>query len=404
MSETPKEDETALLRSAALQTARSMMILRRRTEEQTRQTQKNEAIGQLTAGIAHDFNNLLAIIMGNIELTRDLPGLGSNAMALLDNALHAARRGAEMTHQLLAFSRQQPLKPSDIDVNSLIAYVARLLKSLVTERIALTVERALQPWPTFIDPSQLEAALINLTLNARDAIDGPGKITIAAANISVEGGNGHAIKPGDYVTISVTDSGCGMPPEVLTRACDPFYTTKEVGKGTGLGLSMVHGFAEQSGGHLAIDSVIGFGTTVTLYLPRGSRPDTQPLPNARTAGGGETILVVDDHDAVRQVSAAQIKRLGYAVVEADCAAAALDALRDNPQIALLFTDIVMPGAMDGHDLASEAIKRHPGIKVLLTSGYAKSREDRDIDADTPMLMKPYGRDKLAQKLREALDD
>ena len=402
MGETP-EEENVLLRSAALQTARSIMILRRRAEEQTRQTQKSEAIGQLTAGIAHDFNNLLAVVMGNIELTRDLPGLSSEAMGLLDNALHAARRGAEMTHHLLAFSRQQPLKPSDIDVNGLIAYVARLLKSLVTERIVLTVERAPDAWPVFIDPSQLETALVNLTLNARDSIQSDGKIAINTANVSVEGNDGTPIKPGDYVVISVTDNGCGMSPEVLARACDPFYTTKGVGKGTGLGLSMVRGFAEQSGGHLAIKSAVGCGTTVTLYLPRGSRGVTQLDAQTITAGGGETILVVDDNDTVRQVSAALIKKLGYTVIEADCAEAGLKVLRGAPQVALLFTDIVMPGSMDGYDLAREATKLQPNIKVLFTSGYSLAQEKNDIGANAKILSKPYRRDALAQKIREILD-
>jgi CheY-like chemotaxis protein/nitrogen-specific signal transduction histidine kinase len=402
MGETPEQDNV-LLRSAALQTARSVMILRRRAEEQTRQTQKSEAIGQLTAGIAHDFNNLLAVVMGNIELTRDLPGLSSEAMGLLDNALHAARRGAEMTHHLLAFSRQQPLKPSDIDVNGLIAYVARLLKSLVTERIALTIERAPDAWSAFIDPSQLEAALVNLTLNARDSIQGDGKIAIMTANVSVEGSDGTPMKPGDYVVISVTDSGCGMSPEILTRACDPFYTTKGVGKGTGLGLSMVHGFVEQSGGHLVIESLVGFGTTVKLYLPRGAAAVALITSRAQAIGGGETILVVDDHHAVRQVSVALIKKLGYAVIEADSAASGLDALRDNAQIDLLFTDIVMPGVMDGYDLASAAIKLHPRIKVLFTSGHALGQDGRDVGAHAQMLMKPYSREKLAKKIRDTLD-
>jgi CheY-like chemotaxis protein/nitrogen-specific signal transduction histidine kinase len=402
MAEKPEDDST-LLRSTALQTARSVMILRRRADEHTRQAQKAEAIGQLTAGIAHDFNNLLAIVIGNLELAREQPGIGCEATGLLDNALHAARRGAEMNHHLLAFSRQQPLKPTIIDVNGLIAYVAKLLSSLVAERIRLVIAPAPDAWPVLIDPSQLEAALVNLTLNARDAIDGDGRIAILAANVSVDGGDGAPIKPGDYVVVSVADSGCGMSPEILARACDPYYTTKGIGKGTGLGLSMVDGFAEQSGGHLMIESVVGFGTTVKLYLPRSVGGVAQlASPPQAVGGGGETILVVDDNEAVRQVSARQIEKLGYAVIEAASAAQGLAALRDNAQIQLLFTDIVLPGDMDGYDLADEAIRLNPRIKVLFTSGYARSPGRRDIGVNAGILMKPYIREKLAKKLRETL--
>jgi signal transduction histidine kinase len=383
---------------------------RQDAEEQLRQSQKMEAIGNLTGGMSHDFNNLLGVIIGNADLLTDHIRNNPEASALLNDVLEAALRGAELNRRLLAFARRQPLQPKELDVNGLVAGIMKLLSRTLGEQVEITVECAGNLWPVVVDPAQLEASIVNIATNARDAMPAGGQLTISTRNGHLDAAYAAEhpeVTPGDYVVIEVTDTGTGMPPEVISRAFEPFFTTKELGKGTGLGLSMVFGFLKQSGGHVKIYSEEGSGTTLRLYLPRMVKT-SQALPTELVtslvlATGSETVLVVEDNEKLRHMLLKQLRDLGYEVLEADNGQAALEALRKNPKVDLLLTDIVMPG-MNGQELAQEAAKLYPGLRVLFTSGFPEAAlgQSGTISEGDLLLSKPYRKQELAQKVRQAL--
>jgi signal transduction histidine kinase len=385
-------------------------------EGQMRQMQKIESIGQLTGGIAHDFNNMLAIVIGSLDLARQrLDGGGATAKVAsgIDSALEGARRAAELTSRLLAFSRQQPLSPQPLDVNKLVGGMSEMLRRAIGEQMQLETVLAGGLWRSFADPNQLENAILNLCVNARDAMPQGGKLTLETSNFHLDDdyAAAHAdVAPGQYVAICLTDTGTGMPAEVVERAFDPFFTTKGPGQGTGLGLSQVFGFVKQSRGHLKIYSEVGHGTTVKIYLPRftgllpdGAAPDddAQEAPCAR----GETILVVEDEERVRQVSVEALRELGYSVLQAADAYQALDMLALHPEIGLLFTDVVMP-EMNGRQLAAKALETRPDLRILYTTGYTRNAivHNGMLDAEVAFLAKPFTVDQLARKVRRVLDE
>jgi PAS domain S-box-containing protein len=382
---------------------------RRQTEAQLHHAQKMEAIGNLTGGMAHDFNNTLAAVVGNLDLLRGLTRGNASIDELVVEALDAALRGAELTRQLLAFARRQPLKPTRIDVNKLIEDTSKLLARTLGEEIAIAVKLAPDLWPVVADAAQLESAVTNLATNARDAMPNGGRLTIGSSNrrLDEDYASLHPeVLPGDFAMIEVSDSGTGIPPEVASRIFEPFFTTKGAGKGTGLGLSMVFGFIKQSGGHVSVYSEPGHGTTFRLYLPR-AREDisavAQPIEAESPRGHGETILVVEDNVALRRLAIRQVRELGYRVQEAGSAAAALEIL-ERERVDLLFTDIVMPGECSGLELARIAVERWPHIGVVLTSGFPGTRSDASLGATTmaELLSKPYRKADLARALHDAL--
>jgi PAS domain S-box-containing protein len=383
---------------------------RHRTEEQLRQSQKMEAIGNLTGGMAHDFNNLLGVIVGNLGLARERLGSDEELQEIVGEALEAAWRGADLTRSLLAFARRQPLRPARIDINELVSNTVRLLQRLLGEDIDVSLNLAERVWPVMADPAQLEASLANLATNARDAMPKGGRLIITTANghLDAEYAAAHTdVTPGDFAMIEISDTGSGMSAEIANQIFEPFFTTKEPGKGTGLGLSMVFGFMRQSGGHINVYSEPGAGTTFRLYLPRAAaeaaeRDVADAAPAAR--GTGETVLVVEDNLAMRRVVLRQLRELGYRVLECDHAAAALELLEREP-VDLLLTDIVMPGGLDGVELARLARERWPALKVVLTSGFPQARVNgnHDVLGNLPLLSKPYSKDELAGVLRAALD-
>jgi PAS domain S-box-containing protein len=380
---------------------------RREIEAQLHQAQKLEALGMLTGGIAHDFNNLLAVIIGNLDLvTPRLKGdETSHTGAKL--ALEAALRSAELTRQLLAFARQQPLAPRTFNLNQLVSGTVAMLERILGNRIEFRSDLSPSLWPAEADPSQVETALANLVINARDAMPDGGVLTIASRNEHLDGsGVGpDAVAPGDYVALSVTDTGVGIPQSELKRVLEPFYTTKAPGKGTGLGLSMVYGFAKQSRGHLEIESVVGRGTRVTLYLPRTENVMVEESAGEALAArgpSGSTVLVVEDNPHVQDVVVRQLGELGYRVHAVDDALAALSFLRQAMAIDLLFSDISLPGGISGTALAREAKKLRPGLRVLLTSGLAATASG-DLDgAGVDFIGKPYRRTELASKVQAVL--
>ena len=386
---------------------------RRAAEEQLRQAQKMEAVGQLTGGIAHDFNNLLTIISGNLEtLQRRMPNReDSSLQRYISSALQGASRAALLTHQLLAFSRRQALDPKSVSVNSLITRTSELLRRTLPEDISIETVLAGGVWNAFVDANQLENCLLNLAVNARDAMPNGGKLTIEAANVYLdeEYAASAEVSSGQYVGIFISDTGIGMTVETATRAFDPFFTTKEVGRGTGLGLSQVYGFVKQSGGHVKIYSEIGVGTTLKLYLPRliSNEADDQPRPTAVTVprGNGETILVVEDEPNVRSFAIELTRELGYRVLEAHDATTALRLIDGHSEIALLFTDVGLPGGMNGRQLAEEAERRRPNLKVVFTSGYARNAivHHGRLDPGVQLITKPYTFAGLAAKFRQVLN-
>jgi PAS domain S-box-containing protein len=384
---------------------------KRRLEAQLRQSQKMEAVGQLTGGVAHDFNNLLTVILGNLDEIRDTLADRPNALSLLEEVQAAARKAAELTQRLTAFSRQQPLNPTVVDINRLINNLEQLLRRTLGASIAIEVIRGAGLWPCEVDPAQLENAVVNLAVNARDAMPNGGKLTIETANTRVdrEYAELHAeLQPGQYVSLAVTDNGVGMSEAVLSRAFDPFFTTKGPNRGTGLGLSMVYGFVKQSGGHVKLYSELGEGTTAKIYLPRSTRPaDTDD--GGRSAGPdvrgrGETILVVEDEPDVRSLTIRMLERLGYRVLAAEDGPSALRVMEQNPDVALLFTDIVLPGGMNGAQLARAARQARPNLQVLYTSGYTDNAviHHGRLDPGVDLLEKPFTRSALAQRVHEAL--
>lgn len=381
-------------------------------EERLHQAQRLEAIGKLTGGIAHDFNNLLTVILGNAELLIEQVGDSDRPGRLARMTATAAQRGAELTNRLLAFARRQTLNPAAIDANRLIADMDGLLRRTIGEQIEIEFVRAAGLWHPIVDPAQLENAILNLCINARDAMPGGGRLSIETANVhlSDDYSEGYSdVKSGQYVMIAVADTGSGMPPEVVAQAFEPFYTTKGVGKGTGLGLSVVHGFVKQSDGHVKIYSEVGEGTSVKIYLPRASletgvvESKEQSLP---THGGTERILVVEDDDLVRQNVTDQLESLGYLVVAASNGPEAIDILRTDQPFDLLFSDIVMPGGMNGRQVADEAGRLRPDLRVLFTSGYTENAivHHGRLDRGVHLINKPYRRRDLARKLRMVLDE
>jgi PAS domain S-box-containing protein len=379
-------------------------------EAQLRHAQKMEAVGKLTGGVAHDFNNLLQIIGGSLELLgRDVVG-NERARQRVDLALSGVARGTKLAQQLLAFSRKQPLAPRPVNLPRLLANLGDMLRRALGEQIALKTVAEAGLWDCFVDEGQLENAILNLAINARDAMPEGGMFTIELANVAVDdlfAGTYPDMETGDYVTISVTDTGSGMPPEVRERIFEPFFTTKEVGKGTGLGLSMVYGLIKQSGGHVTVYSEAGIGTTFRIYLPRSCAPDTatEERRSDTISGGSETILVVEDDDDVRTTVTSLLNELGYTTLTARDAAAGLAIVESGTEIDMLFSDVVMPGPVQSHELAQRAVELIPGLAVLFTSGYAEKGIVRGgtLEAGVRLLSKPYTREMLARKVREALD-
>jgi PAS domain S-box-containing protein len=384
---------------------------RKQAEAQLRQAQKMEAVGQLTGGVAHDFNNLLTVIVGNLDFAAGPASKDPELAAAVDRALSAAETGAALTHRLLAFSRQQALQPENTDLNQVVRGMTDLLRRTLGEDVEIGIRLDDELWPALADRSQVESALLNLAINARDSMPDGGKLTIETANTQLDAdyaARNAEVAPGDYAVLVVSDTGGGMTPEVAERALEPFFTTKGIGKGSGLGLSMIYGFAKQSGGHLKIYSEPGHGTTVRLYLPRtATREATAEIAAApsKSERGTEAVLVVEDDPDVRQLAAAQLRSLGYQVLEAPDGASAVTLLEGGARIDLLFTDVVMPGGMNGQQLAEKARELRPQLKVLFTSGYTPDSiaHQGKIDPGVFLLSKPYRRDGLARKVREILD-
>jgi PAS domain S-box-containing protein len=382
---------------------------RRAIEEQLRQSQKMESIGNLTGGMAHDFNNLLGIIIGNLDILRDVRRDDEEVADLSGEALDAALRGADLTRRLLAFARRQPLQNERIDVNRLVTDTVQLLRRVLGEHVEISLRFSRDVCAVVADPAQLQAALTNLANNARDAMPKGGRLIIATGHRQLDADYAALnaeVAPGDYAMIEVTDTGTGMPPEIMGQIFEPFFTTKERDKGSGLGLSMVFGFMKQSGGHVSVYSEVGVGTTFRLYLPCDHEPafeEEVAAPPAASAGGGEAILVVEDNPGLRRIVVRQLKELGYRVREAENPAEALPIIERGP-IDLLFTDIVMPGGMDGFELMRLATERRPTLKILLTSGFPETKLDEQVDtARVRLLVKPYRKSDLARLVRETLD-
>jgi PAS domain S-box-containing protein len=384
-------------------------------EEQLRQAQKMEAVGHLTGGVAHDFNNLLQVVVGNLEiLQRNLKSDSARLKRAVDNAMTGARRAAVLTQRLLAFSRRQPLAPRALDLNQLVHGMSDLLGRTLGETVRIETILADDVFRVEVDPNQLENAILNLAVNARDAMPPGGSLTIETGNAQLDGDyveTNADVTPGHYAVISVTDTGAGMDRETLTRVFEPFFTTKEVGKGTGLGLSMVYGFVKQSGGHVKIYSEVDQGTTVRIYLPKlmGETAEEiaaddlqEPPPGSRS----ETILVVEDDDDVRMYSVEILRELGYRVLEAHDSASALRLLeRQDGRVDLLFSDIVLPGGVNGEQLAERARGVRPDLKVLFTTGYARNAIMRDgrLEPGVELITKPFTYAALAARIRAILD-
>jgi PAS domain S-box-containing protein len=384
---------------------------REKAEDQLRQMQKMEAVGQLTGGIAHDFNNMLAVILGSLKLFEKRQERGdADAGKFIKNAIEGAERAATLTRRLLAFSRQQALSPQVVDGSRLVSGMSEFLRRAIPENIEIESVLAGGLWKICADPSELENAILNLALNARDAMAEGGKITIETANAWLDdayAADHPDVKAGQYVMIAVTDNGVGMAPNVAARAFDPFFTTKPTGKGTGLGLSQVYGFIKQSGGHIKIYSEVGHGSAIKIYLPRFIGENEQPAlesikPVAHTAAN-EKILLVEDDDRVRHLTGEMLEELGYRVLAAANSAEALALLDQNSDVDLLFTDIVMPG-INGRQLADEALKRRPALKVLFATGYTRNAivHNGILDVGVNVILKPYTMDALAAKLASVL--
>jgi len=384
---------------------------RKSAETQLRQSQKMEALGQLTGGLAHDFNNLLLVIMGNLGLLRDMRPDDDEADELVREALDAATRGSDLTRSLLAFARRQPLEPERADVNQRVAEITTLLTRTLGERVEISLDLSPDLWPVVVDPIQLEAALANLATNARDAMPKGGRLSIATANrrLDEDYAAQHAdVTHGDFVMLQVSDTGSGMPPDILAKVFEPFFTTKERGAGTGLGLSMVFGFMRQSGGHINVYSEVGVGTTFRLYLPRDrSAVNADAKPDRRPAarGHGERVLAVEDDAALRRLAQKQLGQLGYRVATAANATEALELLEQDGPFDVLFTDVVMAGKVDGIDLARIVLDRWPATSIVMTSGFPDHAVDgyAPLAAHVRLLSKPYQKDDLARLLRDALD-
>lgn len=387
------------------------MAQREAAEQQLRQAQKMEALGQLTGGVAHDFNNMLSVMMGNLEmLQKRLPEEDTRCRAFADNALTGAQRAAELTRRLLAFSRQQPLQPKSVDVNQCVQDISVMLRRSLGEAVQIETVQGGGLWRAFVDRAQLESAVLNLAVNARDAMDGAGKLTIETANVFLDRQYADAhgeITPGQYVMVAVTDTGCGMTANVINKAFDPFFTTKAVGQGTGLGLSQVHGFARQSNGHVKIYSEPGVGTTVKLYLPK----DTSKPEECEVAASAEPlspavpckVLVVEDDAGVREFVVSVLQELGYEPVAADNADAARKQLADDSEIAVMLTDVVMPGD-NGRQLFEDVKESRPELAVLFMTGYTRNAivHNGVLDAGVRLISKPFTIEELSRELHAVI--
>jgi len=388
-------------------------------EEALRQSQKMEAIGQLTGGVAHDFNNLLTLVIGGLDLIdRQLPsqppGPGTERIRRArDAAMEGARRAAKLTQHLLAFARRQPLQPRLLEINRLIREISDMLRRTLGEQVELEVVLGAGLWSVEADPVQLENAILNLGVNARDAMSAGGKLTIETHNASLDEayveGVPEGLRAGQYVMIAVSDTGCGMDFETQQKVFEPFFTTKEVGKGTGLGLSQVYGFVRQSGGHVRIYSEPGVGTNVKIYLPRAragvqAEPERRPEPAALS--GDEKILVVEDHEDLRHYIVGILTDLGYEVVATADGPSALETIEKRPDLDLLLTDVVLPGGMNGRQIATRALQLRPGLKILFMTGYTQNAivHDGRLDAGVALISKPFTYDQLGSKVRAELDD
>ena len=389
------------------------MSAREQAESQLRQIQKMEAIGQLTGGIAHDFNNMQAIVISSLGLMkRRLERGDTNVEKFADSALDGARRAATLTSRLLAFARQQPLAPEVLEVNRLVAGMSDLLQRTIGQTIKIETVLAAGLWRTHADSAQLENAILNLCVNARDAMPEGGRLTIETSNAYLDdsySSQESGVAAGQYVQVSVTDTGTGMGTEVLARAFDPFFTTKRLGMGTGLGLSQVYGFVKQSHGHVKIYSEPGSGTTIKIYLPRFyGKEETVPARletrDAAVGSPNDVILVVEDEENLRHLTVTSLRELGYTVLEAGGAREALAVLDNNQDIKLLFTDIIMP-EVTGRVLADEAVKRRPELRVLYTTGFTRNAVVHNgvLDAGVNFLPKPFSMEALGSKVREVLD-
>ena len=382
---------------------------RMKSEEALRQAQKMEAVGQLTGGIAHDFNNMLAVILSALSLMERHIAKGEDVARFIAAARDGASRAAGLTHRLLAFSRQQTLAPQPLNANEMVADMSELLRRTLGETVRLETVLAGGLWQVMADRNQLENAIVNMAVNARDAMPDGGRLTIETANCQLDeaDASSHGIGFGQHVMVAMTDTGTGMTPEVMSKAFDPFFTTKAVGQGTGLGLSQVFGFVKQSNGHIKITSDVGQGTTIKFYLPRLHGPVSAPTVSARqdlaSLSGREVVLLVEDDEQVLSLTAQMLRDLGYGVIEARGGAEALEALAAHPDIKLLFTDLVMP-EMNGRRLADEALKRRRDLKVLFTTGYTRDAvvHNGTLDPGVNLLQKPASLEQLAAKVRAVL--
>ncbi len=402
-----------------LGTALKLKVQREEELKQTLQklqhAQKMETVGNLTGGIAHDFNNLLGILIGNLDLLKAMVADNPDCEELVDEALEAGLRGKELNRRLLAFARRQSLKPEVININESLTGMTKLLRRSLGENIEIGLRCNGDIWLTKVDPNQLETAILNLGVNARDAMPQGGTLLLETRNVTVDETAAEVagdLEPGEYVMLAVTDDGEGMAPEILQRVFDPFFTTKEVGKGTGLGLSMVNGFIKQSGGHVTIYSEVHHGTTVRLYLPRDESSPVQITKETEAAeeprGHGQTVLVVEDNDGMRRVAVKQLNELGYKVLEAQSANGALDVLRGGKKVDLVFSDVIMPGDIDGIGLADVISREFPGVPVVLTSGFTARPFDEERwkeagNVNNELLMKPYRREELAFAINRNLE-
>jgi two-component system NtrC family sensor kinase len=391
---------------------------RERTELALQQALKMEAVGRLTGGVAHDFNNLLTAILGNVDLAlRRVPEGDDRLRRSLNSARQASERAASLVQRLLAFSRQHPLEEKAVDVNRLVQGMSELLRRTIGETITVETVLAGGLWKTAVDPNQLENALLNLAVNARDAMPDGGRLTIETANTYLDeayvAANTTDVAHGQYVLVAVSDTGGGMSKDVIERAFEPFFTTKPTGAGTGLGLSMVYGFVKQSRGHIKIYSEPGEGTSIKIYLPRlidesAVEPwlPNEPAPSAEVpVKRPEQILLVEDDEEVNRFSSEVLRDEGYEVISTHEGASGLRLLDANPDVRLLFTDVVLPGGMNGRQLADEALRRRPDLKVLFTTGYTRNAiiHHGRLDADVDLLTKPFTSDALAKKVRQILD-